>query len=112
MITQEQINKWVNEHTTADPCKGMPSKIVYKLMLQAPYWGAGSKYSWDYEDDVGFGIDEQILKYNDEVWIFYNTKGQGMNHYILEDTKQVIPYKELHKGINLRIIPRAICKKI
>lgn len=85
---------------------------IYLLELKEPFWGAGKVYDWEYPDIVGFGINRNILKENEQIII--STRG---NEYLLErkDAREFYkkkPIMENHRGIELIIIPRAICKNI
>jgi hypothetical protein len=100
-MTPAEIKQW----------KEFPVTTAYILKLKAPFWSAGSKFKWDFEDKVGFGIDSKIISSNDEILIIYSTKGEGEKGYWLK-TNQEFKYKENHRGTELVVVPREICKRI
>lgn len=90
----------------------MRDNTIYILDLKEPYWSAGMRYKWEYGDNVGFGIDIDILNQSEEVLV-----RSKWGEYMV-NVKEVMACHNKYnlrfkcKGKTLIIVPRAICNKL
>ena len=86
-----------------------------KLELNEPFWGAGSVYKWteEYNDLVGFGVNINILQNCDRVII--DTKKYGVYSIDVDKAREIKEkyncFKKV-KGTWLFIIPREACSRL
>jgi hypothetical protein len=79
--------------------------------LRQPYWSAGQKYQWEYSDQVGFGINADILRRSENIIIKTKWGDYFLTVKDCFDVYRKYKCEYMAHGIKLIVIPRAICQK-